>query len=155
MLRFHFVVFSVCISTRLLGCDQSREQKYPPTSALIPLSLRISKPATARKKKTLRSKAVLLLKSPLTSHSQWNEVWGSLRTCGMFMQTEALAVCPAVGNCANPSPNERRFGAFSLPGVYLQKAPEPRSGVAVSTCQRHHWVAMGEVSIGLQCSHVE
>lgn len=36
------------------------------------------------------------------------------------MQAEALAACPEI--CANPSPNERHFGAFSLPRVFLHKA---------------------------------
>ena len=75
MLRFHFVVVSFCSSTPLLGCDQPWEQKYPPTSALVPLFFPYTQPGYS-KKKTWKFKLVSLPKSPLTSQSQWNQGLG-------------------------------------------------------------------------------
>lgn len=75
MLRFHFLVVSSCSSTPLPGCDQAQEQKYPPTSALVPLLLLYNQ-AGYSKKKAWKSKLVSLPKSPLTSQSQCNRGLG-------------------------------------------------------------------------------
>lgn len=71
MLRFHFLVVSSCSSTPLPGCDQPWEQKYLPTSALVPLFLLYTQ-AGYSQKKAWKSELVSLPNNPLTSQSQWN-----------------------------------------------------------------------------------
>lgn len=105
MLRFHFLVVSSCSSTPLPGCDQPWEQKYPPPLPWSPYSYSIPKLATARKK--LGNPSLFPFPTALLLPKvNGIEVWGSLQTHGMFMQTEALAICPKSGQLCHPVPKQ-------------------------------------------------